>query len=100
MEVTAKDLRFKINMLFDVLNKGEDITITYRGKAKAKLISTQKYWKKDDSLFGIWKDKEDNVDDIVRNMRKGRDFDIWQTFRYRCFYLVSKGKSKSLWIDS
>ena len=80
MEVTAKDLRFKINMLFDVLNKGEDITITYRGKAKAKLISTQKnIEKKDDSLFGIWKDKEDkedNVDDIVRNMRKGRDFDI------------------------
>lgn len=77
MEVTAKDLRFKINMLFDLLNKGEDITITYRGKAKAKLISTQKnIEKKDDSLFGIWKDKEDNVDDIVRNMRKGRDFDI------------------------
>ena len=77
MEVTAKDLRFKINMLFDVLNKGEEITITYRGKAKAKLISTQKnIEKKDDSLFGIWKDKEDNVDDIVRNMRKGRDFDI------------------------
>ena len=77
MEVTTKDLRFKINMLFDVLNKGEDITITYRGKAKAKLISTQKnIEKKDDSLFGIWKDKEDNVDDIVRNMRKGRDFDI------------------------
>ena len=77
MEVTAKDLRFKINMLFDVLNKGEDITIPYRGKAKAKLISTQKnIEKKDDSLFGIWKDKEDNVDDIVRNMRKGRDFDI------------------------
>ena len=77
MEVTAKDLRFKINMLFDVLNKGEDITITQRGKAKAKLISTQKnIEKKDDSLFGIWKDKEDNVDDIVRNMRKGRDFDI------------------------
>ena len=64
-------------MLFDVLNKGEDITITYRGKAKANLISTQKnIEKKDDSLFGIWKDKEDNVDDIVRNMRKGRDFDI------------------------
>lgn len=77
MEVTTKDLRFKINMLFDVLNKGEDITITYRGKAKAKLISTQKnIKKKDDSLFGVWKDKEDNVDDIVRSMRKGRDFDI------------------------
>ena len=56
MEVTAKDLRFKINMLFDVLNKGEDITITYRGKAKAKLISTQKnIEKKDDSLLDFLK---------------------------------------------
>jgi len=26
-------------MLFDVLNKGADVLITYRGKAKAKLIS-------------------------------------------------------------
>lgn len=51
MEVTAKDLRFKINMLFDVLNKGEDITITYRGKAKAKLISTQKNIEKKMILF-------------------------------------------------
>ena len=41
MTVTAKDLRFNISMLFDVLSKGEDITITYRGKPKAKLISTQ-----------------------------------------------------------
>lgn len=59
MEVTAKDLRFKINMLFDVLNKGEDITITYRGKAKAKLISTQKnIEKKDDSLLEYGKIKK------------------------------------------
>jgi len=36
MTVTAKDLRFNISMLFDALSKGEDITITYRGKAKAK----------------------------------------------------------------
>ena len=39
MVVSAKDLRFKISMLFDVLTKGEDITITYRGKPKAKLVS-------------------------------------------------------------
>jgi prevent-host-death family protein len=51
MEVTAKDLRFKINMLFDVLNKGEDITITYRGKPKAKLISTQTNIEKKMILF-------------------------------------------------
>ena len=39
MVVSAKDLRFKISMLFDVLTKGEEITITYRGKPKAKLVS-------------------------------------------------------------
>lgn len=77
MIATAKDLRFNINMLFDVLSKGEDITITYRGKPKAKLISTQKsHLKKDDSLFGMWKDKEEDVDMMVRDMRRGRSFDI------------------------
>lgn len=43
------------------LGKGEDITITYRGKPKAKLISTDKNSdnnKKDYSLFGLWKDRD------------------------------------------
>jgi len=75
--VTAKDLRFNISMLFDVLNKGEDIMITYRGKPKAKLISYDSIVStKDDMLFGIWKDKNDVVDDFVRSRRKGRNFDI------------------------
>jgi len=77
MIVTAKDLRFKISMLFDALSKGEEITITYRGKAKAKLISTNNQKKrKDDIAFGLWKDRDENVDNIVRELRKGRDFDI------------------------
>ncbi len=77
--VTAKDLRFNLSYLFDLLGKGEDIMITYRGKAKAKLISHDKIVsKKDDMLFGIWKDKtnENDVDTFVRNIRKGRSFDI------------------------
>lgn len=75
MIATAKDLRFNINMLFDVLSKGEDITITYRGKAKAKLISTEKNINpKDDALFGLWQNRSETVDDIVRQMREGRNF--------------------------
>jgi len=76
MTVSAKDLRFKISMLFDVLTKGEDITITYRGKPKAKLISFDSLTneKKDDALFGLWKDRTEDVDTLVRNMRKGRNF--------------------------
>ena len=80
MTVTAKDLRFKISMLFDLLSKKEDIFITYRGKVKAKLIpfeqKNDKKIPKDDKLFGLWKDREIKVDDYVRELRKGRKFDI------------------------
>ncbi len=77
MTVSAKDLRFNISMLFDLLEKKEDITITYRGKAKAKIIPFDKTEKlKDDSLFGIWSDKKDDVEKYVRDLRKGREFDI------------------------
>ena len=78
MIATAKDLRFNISMLFDALGKGEDITITYRGKAKAKLISTDIYAKdaREDIAFGIWRDKEESVDKEVRTLRRGRRFDI------------------------
>ena len=78
MTVTAKDLRFNISMLFDVLSKGEDILITYRGKAKAKLIAYNQPSddEKTDSIFGMWQDKEDDIDTIVRDMRKGRHFDL------------------------
>jgi antitoxin (DNA-binding transcriptional repressor) of toxin-antitoxin stability system len=78
MTVTAKDLRFNISMLFDVLSKGEDILITYRGKAKAKLISYNDVSneEKTDSIFGMWKDQDADVDSMVRNMRQGRNFGI------------------------
>ena len=77
MVVSAKDLRFKISLLFDVLTKGEDITITYRGKPKAKLISFEEGNNdKSDALFGIWKDRIGDVDDLVRSMRQGRNFDL------------------------
>ena len=76
MTVSAKDLRFKISMLFDILTKGEEVVITYRGRPKAKLISFEEPNgdKKDDTLFGLWEDREEDVDSMVREMRKGRSF--------------------------
>jgi len=78
MTVTAKDLRFNISMLFDVLSKGEDILITYRGKAKAKLTPYHEPSndEKTESIFGMWKDRDEEVDTMVRNMRQGRNFGI------------------------
>ena len=77
MIVTAKDLRFKISMLFDVLSKGEEVFITYRGKTKAKLtpINEDSHKDKDDEIFGMWADKDLNINQKVREMRKGRVFD-------------------------
>ena len=78
MIVTAKDLRFNTSMLFDALNKGEDILITYRGKAKAKLIAYNhpSLDKKTDTIFGMWQNREEDVDTMIHNMRKDRNFDI------------------------
>jgi len=77
MLVTAKDLRFKISMLFNVLSKGEDIIITYRGKPKAKLISyDENNEKKDSSIFGMWKDDSLEVDTFIRDLRGSRSFDL------------------------
>jgi antitoxin (DNA-binding transcriptional repressor) of toxin-antitoxin stability system len=78
MTVTAKDLRFNISMLFDLLSKGEEVLITYRGKAKAKLIpyTEPSNQPKTDIVFGMWQDREESVDDMVRNMRRGRNFGL------------------------
>jgi len=78
MTVTAKDLRFNVSMLFDVLSKGEDVLITYRGKAKAKLVpyDTPNNEVNNDDMFGMWADKEESVDKMVRGMRAGRSFEL------------------------
>lgn len=76
MIVTAKDLRFKISELFNALSKKEEIIITYRGKAKAKLVGLDEPSDKDDVAFGMWRDRDEDVNTMVRKMRKGRNFDL------------------------
>ena len=77
MYATAKELRFNSKNLLDVVSRGEEIIITYRGKPCAKLVplkETDKKVLRPDPLFGIWKDQQDvkNVEKYVRKLRKGR----------------------------
>jgi prevent-host-death family protein len=77
MRATAKELRFNSKSLLDVVSRGEEVIITYRGKPCAKLIplnETDKKVLKPDPLFGIWKDHPDvkNVEEYVQKLRKGR----------------------------
>jgi antitoxin (DNA-binding transcriptional repressor) of toxin-antitoxin stability system len=78
MTFTAKELRFNVSMLFDVLEKGDSVLITYRGKTKAKLVpfEDEPLDKTPDKLFGLWKEREMDVEKTVREMRKGRDFGL------------------------
>jgi len=76
MKATAKDLRFQSKMLLDSVIRGEDVIITFRGKPCAKLVAYQEQKRKSgkNELFGIWRDKDAirNVDEYVRDLRKGR----------------------------
>ena len=77
MHATAKELRFNSKRLLDVVSRGEEIIITYRGKPCAKLTPfTKEDYKKSqyDPLFGIWKDHADSKDvaKYVKHLRKGR----------------------------
>ena len=76
MKATAKDLRFHSKELIETVNRGEEVVITFRGKPCAKLVpfENEKREISKHSLFGMWKDHDpsSNVDDYVRNLRKGR----------------------------
>ena len=78
MKATAKDLRLHSKELLESVNRGEEVVITYKGKPYAKLIPiTQReetFFRERNKLFGIWKDNDAvaNVNEYVREMRKGR----------------------------
>jgi len=74
MHASAKDLRFHIKELLETVSRGEEIIITYRGKARAKLVPIGAETPMEDELFGIWRDDDESTDvpAYLRNLRKGR----------------------------
>lgn len=80
MEVTTKELRIQPGKIIDQVVNGEEITVTFRGKALARIVpfkTRNTSIEKDEiSIFGLWKDHDqsESVDDYVREIRKGRQF--------------------------
>ena len=77
MNATAKQLRFNTKSLLQSVARGEEVTITMRGKPVARLVTINRRRKKkgeDDTIFGMWRDRNDlrEVQSYVRNIRKGR----------------------------
>ncbi len=77
MKASILDLRRRMRDVPLALDRNETVTIYYRGKEKAILSpSRQQTGKsiKDHEAFGMWRDRKDmtDVDEYVRNLRKGR----------------------------
>jgi len=80
MEVSTKELRIQPGKIIDQVVNGQEVTVTFRGKALAKIIPLKKriHSPENDetSIFGLWKDHDqiDNIENYVRDLRKGRQF--------------------------
>ncbi len=80
MKATAKDLRFHSKEILESVMRGEEVTITYRGKPSAKIVPMKKEKSKNDlqhNLFGIWADHSETADvnKYIRKLREGRFHD-------------------------
>ena len=78
MEISTKDLRSHSKELFNAIDRGEEVILTYHGKPRAKITGLPEGKKSGESTtsFGIWSERIDiaNVEDHVRSLRKGRQF--------------------------
>ncbi|MGH9446648.1 MAG: type II toxin-antitoxin system Phd/YefM family antitoxin [Terriglobia bacterium] len=77
MVVTAKDLRLKTSHVLKEVQRVGAVTVTFRGKPVAKLVSLAPVKEKkltDYPAIGMWADREDMKDVAawVRNIRKPR----------------------------
>ncbi len=78
MQITTKELRLQPGRIIDQVANGQEVTVTFRGKALAKIVPIRKRAKKNDptetSTFGLWKDHPpiQSVEEFVSNLRKGR----------------------------
>ena len=73
MEIALKDLEPHSRQLIEAMDRGEEVTLTYRGKPCARVtpvVSNQSSASDDlreAPLFGIWRDRED-ISDVAAHM--------------------------------
>ena len=77
MEASILDLRKHMSKVLAAIDMNETVTLTYRGKEKAKIVPSAKCGDVDlmkTDAFGMWADRDDilDVESVVREIRKGR----------------------------
>jgi prevent-host-death family protein len=81
VHVTTVDLRRRTREIIEALDRGESVTITYRGKEKGTIVPARKKKRRsitEHPAFGMWKDREDMKDPSawVRKIRRSRAHDL------------------------
>lgn len=77
MQVTTKELRIQPGKIIEQVVQGQEVTVTFRGKALARIVPiSQTHEENDTRLFGLWKShgEAESVEEVVKNLRKGRQF--------------------------
>ena len=76
MNASIVDLRYRMKDVLRAIDRGEAVTVLYRGKPKAELVPIRggQAKLKDQPMFGMWKDRKDMADPsaYVRIIRKNR----------------------------
>lgn len=83
MNASIVDLRYHMKDVLRAIDRGETVTILYRGKEKAKLMPISPTAARpnprapktaDQPLFGLWRDRDDLADPVtfVRRLRQPR----------------------------
>ena len=83
MNATIVDLRYRMKNVLLAIDRGETVTVLYRGKEKARLVPIAAALRASDEgaprttdqpLFGLWKDRDDLTDpaSYLRNLRRPR----------------------------
>jgi len=80
MEASIVDLRYRMKDVLRAIERGETVTVTYRGKEKAHLVPAiaaagrTLVNPRDHPACGMWKDREDMADPVayVRKLRQPR----------------------------
>ena len=78
MKATIVDLRYRMKDVLRAIDRGEIVTVLYRGKEKARLVpiaaSSPPPKASDHPACGMWANREDLVDPVayVRRIRRSR----------------------------
>jgi prevent-host-death family protein len=81
MKARIVDLRYHMKDVLKAVDRGETVTVLYRGKERARLVPIRPEEQEDmreSPAFGMWKDRREMRDPgaWVRKLREGRRLDL------------------------